>query len=44
MLCASNNFAKPSVKNDAVAVSKLDKMDLVFVQSYAKINSLYYCD
>jgi len=40
MLCASSNFAKPSVKNDAVAVSKLGKMDLVLVQLGAKINSL----
>jgi len=27
----------------SVAVSKLGKMDLVFVQPGAKINSVYYC-
>jgi len=36
----ATSIAKPSVKNDAVAVSKLGKMDLVFVQLGAKINSL----
>ena len=29
---------------DSVAVSKLGKTDLVFVQSGAKINSVYYCE
>jgi len=45
----SECFRKESISRKAlwflsVAVSKLGKMDLVFVQPGAKINSVYYCE
>ena len=44
MLKGRKHFSQSVRPMVSVAVSKLGKTDLVFVQPGAKINSVYYCD
>jgi len=44
MLKGRKHFSQSVRPMVSVAVSKLSKMDLVFVQPGAKINSVYYCE
>ena len=44
MLKGRKHFSQSVRPMFSIAVSKLGKMDLVFVQPGAKINSVYYCE
>jgi len=44
MLKGRKHFSQSVRPMVSVAVSKLGKMDIVFVQPGAKINSVYYCE